>query len=153
MSNYKRHNLFDQTMSSKFERVEELLNLDSTGHLRRLHERLLELGLRTHMPSNSKTLFFEFSDGMGNKHGLAAMRTGYISVFSFPRTYWEQRRTELMHAISGIGARHFIETQGAVSESQYSFKQVRVSDDTANELLQVINGLITQHITILARHT
>ena len=136
-------------MSTKTERIEELLSLDTTGHLRRLHDQLLGLGLKTRMPSNSKTLLFEVVDRTGKKHGLAAMRSGYVSVFSFPKTYWTPRRSELDQSLSSIGIRHFVETQDSVSESQYSAKQVRISDEVANALTAVVNSLMAQHCAAL----
>lgn len=132
-------------MTNKSIRVDELLAQDDAGHLRRLHDRLLEIGLKTKISPNSKTLLFEATDNEGKKHGLAAMRSGYVSVFSFPKAFWSSRKTMLDQALSRIGARHFIETQDAVSESQYSVRQVRVSDDTARELMAVVNSLLACH--------
>ena len=134
---------------TKTARVEELLAQDTAGHLRRLHDRLVALGLKTKMSPNSKTLLFEANDRVGKKHGLAAMRSGYVNVFSFPKTYWNPRKRALDNALSGIGARHFVETQDAVSESQYSARQVRVSTETAQEVMAVVDRLIAAHSAAL----
>lgn len=135
-------------MTTKPARVAELLDRDVAGHLRRIHDCLIALGLTTRMPPNSQTLLFEVRDG-GKMHGLAAMRSGYVNVLSFPKTYWASRLSALERGLSSIGARHFIETQGAISESQYSIRQVRVSNETAGELELVVNNLIAEHITAL----
>lgn len=135
----------------KADRVDELLAQDTTGNLRRLHDRLVALGLKTKMPPNSQTLLFEASDDAGRKVGLAAMRSGYVSVFSFPKTYWRPRLKLLEEALSAIGPRHFVQTQELVSESQYSARQLRVSPDIERELMAVVEGLIANHAHALSR--
>lgn len=132
-------------------RIDELLDRDVCGHLRRLYDCLIEIGLKTKMPTNSKTLLFEGSGQNRKKHGLAAMRSGNASVLSFPKTYWGPRKDELMKAVEHISSRHFIDVQGAVSESQYSAMQIRVSDDTVADLLGIIRNLIAQHNSALTQ--
>lgn len=136
---------------TKSERIDELLDRDTSGHLRPLYNGLIEIGLKTTMPSNSKTLLFEASGHDRKKHGLAAIRSGNGSVLSFPKTYWGPRKSELEKAVAHIAARHFVETHGAVSESQYSAMQIRVSQDTVADLLAIIRNLIAQHKTALSQ--
>lgn len=136
---------------TKTERIEELLDRDTSGHLLPLYNGLIEIGLKTTMPSNSKTLLFEASGHDRKKHGLAAMRSGTFSVLSFPKTYWAPRKSDLEAAVAHIAARHFVETRGAVSESQHSAMQIRVSQETVADLLAIIRNLITQHKAALSQ--
>lgn len=136
---------------TKSERIDELLDRDTSGHLLALYTSLIEIGLKTTMPSNSRTLLFEASGHDRKKHGLAAMRSGTCSVLSFPKTYWAPRKRELEAAVAHIPVRHFVETRGAVSESQHSAMQIRVSQDTAADLLAIIRNLIVQHKATLSQ--
>lgn len=130
--------------------IENLLKGDSSGRLRRLHDQLVSIGLKTRMPSNSSTLLFEVVNVQGKRIGLAALRDAGADVFSFPRAHWGQRISEIEEALYGIDRSHFIATEGAFSSSQYSVRQVRVSVATIAQLELVVSGLISRHVREMA---
>ena len=130
--------------------VERMLVGDSSGRLRLLHDQLVALGLKSKLPSNTETLLFEVVTPEKERIGLAALRGGNTEVFSFPRPYWGRRARELEAALSGIHPRHFVETEGFVSSSQFSLRQVRISSDTIQELSSIVAGLVCTHARELA---
>ena len=132
-------------MTKKAVAIENLLKGDPSGRLRRLHDQLVSIGLKTKMPSNSSTLLFEVVNVEGERIGLAALRDAGGDVFSFPRPYWGRRIGEVEEALSGIDRSNFIATEGAFSSSQYSARQVRVSVTTMTQLERVVSGLISHH--------
>jgi hypothetical protein len=131
--------------SYKAAAIDQMLNADSTGLLRRLHAQLIDLGLRTRLPSNTDTLPFEAVKPTKERVGVAAIRAGSTDVMSLPRPYWAGHAAELDAALAEVQPRHFIETTGFVSSSQYSLRQVRISPDTIEHLSSVIADLLCRH--------
>jgi hypothetical protein len=130
--------------------VERMLTEDSSGRLRRLHDQLVSLGLKTKLPRNTETLLFEAVTSEGERVGLAAIRGGITEVLSFPRPYWLRHVQQLDASLSAIHPRHFIQTEGFVSSSQYSLRQVRVSGDTVEQLSVIVGALVRAHANELA---
>jgi hypothetical protein len=122
--------------------VENMLSADASGRLRQLHDDLIGLGLKTKISSNTDTLLFEAATPKKDRVGIAAMRPGVAEIFSFPRPYWIGHVQELDAALSQIDKRHLIETEGFVSASQYSLRQVRISEDTFSQLRGLVQGII-----------
>lgn len=136
-------------MSQKDVNIASLLDSDRSGRLRQLHDQLVSASLKTKMPSNSSTLLFEVVAKDKSRHGLVAFRSGSSQILSFPRTYWGSRTQDLNEALGKIDHCHFIETDGAFSSSQYSLRQVRVTEHTMKALQDVIDILIVPHSTRL----
>ena len=132
-------------MSQKERNITALLASDPSGRLQRLHDQLVSIGLKTRMPSNTETLLFEAVAKDKSRHGLAAFRSGSSQVFSFPRTYWARRMSELRAAVANIDRCHFIELEGGFSGSQNSILQVRVTQHTEGDLEAVVHALIASH--------
>lgn len=137
-------------MTKKSVAIENMLNGDPSGRLRRLHDQLVAVGLKTKMPPNSSTLLFEAVSSQGERIGLAALRDAGTDVFSFPRPYWVRHIGAMEQALSGIDHSQFVATDGAFSSSQYSARQVRISVTTIAELELVVAGLISQHCREIA---
>ena len=132
-------------MSQKDINIASLLDSDRSGRLRQLHDQLVTAGLKTNMPSNSSTLLFEAVAKDKKRHGIVALRSSGSHIFSFPKSYWGPRVQELNAALGNIDNCHFIETDGAVSSSQYSLKQVRVTEHTVEALRNIVGTLIAPH--------
>jgi len=130
--------------------IEKMLSADSSGRLRQLHDRLVAIGLKTRLPSNSETLLFEVATPAKKSVGLAAIRSSHIDVFSFPKPYWVQHAQELYTALASIEHFDHIEPEGFVSSSQYSLKQIRISADTIARLDAIATDLIASHAYRLA---
>lgn len=133
-------------MTYKSNAIEALLESDTSGRLRALHDSLVGLGLKTKMVKNSDTLLFEAVTPLKARIGIAAIRGGNQEVLSFPRTYWGQHAVDLRASLQAVEPRHFIEPEGFVSSSQFSLLQVRVSSDTQNHLQATISNLICRHV-------
>lgn len=129
--------------------IERMLSADSSGRLRELYNDLIGLGLKTKISKNTETLLFEAITPSKERVGIVAMRSGVADIFSLPRAYWIRLAPEVDAALSSIGSRHFIETQGFVSSSQYSLRQVRISGDTSLQLKQFIKELVATQIAKL----
>jgi hypothetical protein len=122
--------------------VENMLAADSSGRLRALHDDLIGLGLKTKISSNTETLLFEAVSPQKERIGLAALRPGVSEIFSFPRPFWVRHVQQLDAALSAIDCQHLVETEGFVSSSQYSLRQIRISEDTIAQLRSVVQVLI-----------
>jgi hypothetical protein len=131
--------------------VEEMLSRDTSGRLRALHDQLVELGLKTKISSNTETLLFIALTPTKEQVGVAAMRGGNSEVLSFPKTYWIRHAAELDSALARIPSRHILPTEGPVSSSQYSLRQVRVSTDTFAELQAVVGDVVRAHVEAVQR--
>lgn len=137
-------------MTQKAANIASLLSSDRSGSLTLLHAHLIGIGLKTKMPSNSATLLFEAIDLSKARHGLVAFRSGSFPVFSFPSTYWQPRASEVAAAISAIDRGLLVVPDGAISSSQYSMCQVRVTDHTINQLVAIADTLISRHVRRLS---
>ncbi|KQQ96137.1 hypothetical protein ASF77_21775 [Massilia sp. Leaf139] len=127
-----------------------MLGSDPSGRLKRLYDSLTALGLKTRLPPNSETLLFEIITAKKQHIGLAAIRAGHTEVLSFPKPYWARHAPELRAAVAAIEDFHHIDTEGFVSSSQYSLKQIRISRDTIERLDEIVKNLIASHAHKLA---
>lgn len=132
-------------MGYKEEFLSELIRSDLTGLLPRLHERLIANRLKYRASSNSDTLLYYVLDREKKQVGLAAFRVPRPTIFSFPQAYWLHHFREVDAALSDVPHSSIIETDGPVSSSQYSMRQVIVSGETFEILLRAIDELIVPH--------
>ena len=137
-------------MGYKEEFLAGLIRSDRTGYLPRLHERLIENQLKYKASSNSDTLLYYVLDREKKQVGLAAFRVPGQTIFSFPKTYWQPRSPTVNAALSAIPHSSIVETEGFVSSSQHSMRQVIVSSETGEILLRVIDDVIASHAQSLA---
>lgn len=126
-----------------------MLSGDRSGNLRKIHDQLVALGLKTRMPSNSSTLLFEAVNRGRERIGLAALRDTNGGIFSFPRTYWGTRRADITTAVSDIDSTYFMPTEGSFSSSQYSAFQIRITGNTIDAIQRVITNLIGEHFNLI----
>src|SRR4051812_38383303 len=119
-------------MSYKSTAIEALLASDTSGRLRLLHDQLVALDLKIKMPKNTDTLLFEAVTPEKERVGVVARRGENTEVLSFSKPYWIRHAAELDTSLRGIEPRHKVETEGFVSTSQYSLRQIRVSADTVS---------------------
>jgi hypothetical protein len=132
-------------MGYKEEFLSELIRSDRTGYLQRLHERLVGNRLKYKASANSDTLLYYVLDGKKKQVGLAAFRVNGQTIFSFPKTYWQRHSSAVNVALSVIPHSSIVETEGFVSSSQNSMRQVLVSSETVEILLHVIDNFIVSH--------
>lgn len=132
-------------MGYKEEFLGELIRSDRTGYLPRLHERLIGNGLKYKASSKSDTLLYYVLDREKKQVGFAAFRVNGQTIFSFPRTYWQRHSSTVDAALAAIPRSSIVETEGFVSSSQYSMRQVIVSPETGEILLRVIEDVIAAH--------
>jgi len=132
-------------MGYKEEFLATLVRSDRSGQLVRLHERLMENRLKYRASSNSDTLLYYVLNREKKQVGLAAFRVSGSTIFSFPKTYWLPRFRQVDAALSGVPQSNIVETEGPVSSSQSSMRQVVVSRETVDVLLRTIDELITSH--------
>ena len=131
--------------------VEEMLASDTSGRLRALHDQLVALGLKTKIGSNTETLLFNASTPTKELVGVTAMRGGTSEVLSFPKHYWIRHAAALDSALARIPSWHMLPTEGPVSSSQYSLRQVRVCPDTFVELQAVVDDVVRAHVEAVQR--
>lgn len=129
-----------------------MLNGDQSGRLRKIHDQLVNIGLKTRMPSNSSTLLFEAIGPKKERIGLAALRDSAGGIFSFPKTYWITKYSELATAASAIDGIYFLPTEGPFSSSQYSLHQIRITENTKNEIQKIIDNFIRKHFNYICKN-
>ena len=137
-------------MGYKENLLSELIRTDRTGYLQKLHERLVGNKLKFKASSNSDTLLYYVLDTEKKQVGLAAFRVNGQTIFSFPKTYWQHHFSAVNAALSAVPNSSILETEGFVSSSQYSMRQVIVSSGTGEILLQVIDNFIASHARLSA---
>lgn len=132
-------------MGYKEKFLSELIRLDRTEYLPRLHEHLVRNRLKYKASTNSDTLLYYVLDSEKKQVGLAAFRVNGQTIFSFPKTYWQRHSSAVDVALSDVPHSNIVKTEGFVSSSQYSMRQVIVSSETGEILLRVIDDLIASH--------
>jgi len=142
--------LLSKPMTYKQTAINNLLSSDTSGRTKALYDLLIEIGLKTKIGKNTDTLLFEATNRSKEKIGLVAFRPGIYPIFSLPRPYWIRLGTEVDKALATIQPRHFVETEGFVSTSQYSLRQIKISEDTFEHLKDIVSGLISQNFHEIA---
>lgn len=137
-------------MTYKQTAISNLLASDTSGRTKALYDLLIELGLKTKISKNTDTLLFEATSRSKEKIGLVAFRPGIYPIFSLPRPYWIRLGTEVDKALATMQPRHFVETEGFVSTSQYSLRQIKINEDTFEHLKAIVSGLVSQSIHEIA---
>lgn len=125
-------------MGAKEELLADISRHDKSGSVQDIHNKLVAHGLKWKGPSNSQTLLYLFRLD-GKEIGVAAMRRG---IFSFPASFWRARSTALKRALDHVASYQQIATEPAISSSQYSAGQIRISESTAKAIESVIEEII-----------
>tara|TARA_B110000438_G_scaffold296803_1_gene342062 strand:+ start:305 stop:718 length:414 start_codon:yes stop_codon:yes gene_type:complete len=125
-------------MGAKEELLADISRHDKSGSVQEIHNKLIAHGLKWKGPSNSQTLLYLFRLE-GKEIGVAAMRRG---IFSFPATFWRPRTIALKKALDLVASYQKVATEPAISSSQYSAGQIRISESTAKAIENVIEEII-----------
>nr|WP_156886287.1 hypothetical protein [Pseudomonas alcaliphila] len=125
-------------MGAKEELLSELTSRDESGAVRRAHKKLIAHKLKWKGPSNSETLLYLFKLD-GKEIGVAAIRHG---IFSFPATFWQPRASLLNQSLDRTASHMQVDTQPAVSSSQYSAGQIRLTEATIDIIEDIIETII-----------
>ncbi len=124
-------------------------NLDSFfshryGALYRImHDELLGVGLR--VKDNNKTVLYHYGTKANGENSLAAYRKEPLSVFSFPKSYWEPRRQELNQILSNFAPVELKAPSGSPSE-RYSAHQILLSEETIDRIVNIIREHIAPRV-------
>jgi len=138
----------DAQMGQKETLLSELSEADRSGYLPQLHRHLIEQGLK--FKASSQTLLYYVKDAEANI-GLAALRVrGGVSVFSFPKNYWQRRASTVTAALSQINAGDILEIEPGDLSSKESMRQVRIAATTYEHLVRVVAGPIREHAVQIA---
>jgi len=127
--------------------INDLLKSDQSGRLAHLHNKLLILGLNVKTGKQTDTFLYEIADSKKKKVGIVAFRPGIYPIFSFPRTFWINSIGELDKEMIAIERRHFIDTDGFVSPSQYSLRQLKINEDMFESLSAIVSGIIARKVS------
>lgn len=125
-------------MGAKEELLSKLTSHDKSGAVQRAHEKLIAHELKWKGPSNSETPLYLFKLD-GKEIGVAAIRHG---IFSFPATFWRPRASLLNQGLSRAASYMQVDTQPAISSSQYSAGQIRLTDATVGIIEEIIETII-----------
>jgi hypothetical protein len=125
-------------MGAKEELLSKLTIRDKSGATQRAHEMLIAHELKWKGPSNSETLLYFFKLD-GKEIGVAAIRHG---IFSFPATFWRPRASSLHQGLGKVASYMQVDTQPAISSSQYSAGQVRLGEATIDTIEDIIRSII-----------
>lgn len=125
-------------MGAKEDLLADIMRHDSSGSVERIHNLLVQHGLKWKGPKNSETLLYYFRLN-GTEVGVAAMRRG---IFSFPATFWKPRATVLRSALNMVPSYQQVGTEPAISSSQYSAGQIQVSAATTDAIESIIESVI-----------
>ena len=136
-------------MGQKETLLSELSEADRSRYLPQLHRHLVEQGLK--FKASNQTLLYYVKDFEAKNIGLAALRVrGGVSVFSFPKNYWQQRASTVTAALSQINAWDILEIEPGDLSSKESMRQVRIAATTFDHLVRVVAGLIREHAVQVA---
>ena len=130
-------------MTYKQTAISEFLSADTSGRTKAIFDLLIEIGLKTKLSKNTDTLLFEAMSKSKGKIGLVALRPGVYTIFSLPRPYWVRHSAEVDKALAPIQTRHFVEPEGFVSTSQYSLRQIKINEETFDNLKAIVRGIVT----------
>jgi hypothetical protein len=125
-------------MGAKEDLLMDLIRKDPSGGVEQIHARLVNYGLKWKGPSNSQTLLYYFRHE-GKEIGVAAMRQ---SIFSFPAAFWRIRPGVLRRAVERVPSYHLVNPEPAISTSQYSAGQIRISQATTGLIEDIIESII-----------
>jgi hypothetical protein len=125
-------------MGAKEDLLADIIRHDQSGSVERIHNLLVQHGLNWKGPRNSQTLLYYFRLN-GKEIGVAAMRRG---IFSFPATFWKPRSQALRSALELVPTYQQVGTEPAISSSQYSAGQVRVSAATVDAIQSMVESVI-----------
>lgn len=104
-----------------------------------LIDRLEGHGLRAAGSENSHTLQFKWTDSIGRKHALIALRNHPDRVVSFPKSYWASRSGK-----AGSLCERFAVGQTRLPSGpsgKESFREVLLNKDTFSDLLAVADEI------------
>lgn len=112
--------------------------------IQRIHVALTACGLKA--KDNNKTVLYYFGKGAKGNNSLAAMRDDPLRVFSFPKSYWQERRNELNLAISSFGMKELSPPNASSPSEKESAQQILINDETVDRILEVVRNHIAPRI-------
>ena len=125
-------------MGAKEELRDDLIRHDTSGGVERIHNLIIEFGLKYKCSANSYTLRYYFRHE-GRDIEVAAMRR---SIFSFPRTFWRPRIALVLSALSRVASYNVIPTEPAISSSQNSAGQIAINRETISEIEAILESVV-----------
>lgn len=125
-------------MGSKEDLLAEFSRGDISGGIQQIHNSLISGGLKFKGPRNSQTLLYYFRRN-GREMGVAAMRDS-PPLLSFPAAFW-RGRVNLNVALNRASS-YYMEPEGFMSQSQYSAGQLRITAESIEVLLTIVNEII-----------
>ena len=125
-------------MTAKQRLLASLVGRDASGAVQRLHDALVAMGFK--WKDRNQTMMYFSRNERGEELGLLAMRPGLVS---FPRNFWERRRTALAAAMNSLPANQRVQVDdGWFNASQYSAGQLALDGRTEADILRAVLEIV-----------